>query len=1052
MKQLLLLLTLCMFLLASGVATQQALALSSCCDVAGDANNDDAVNLLDITFLINYLYKAGAAPECMSEGDANADGAVNLLDITYLINYLYKAGSNPNCAPWSGIIFDDEYGSGITYEAFDGSLLDAVQISADVSYIGDQSLEITIPGDAPYWSGGAFTDSAECDASGFNAITFYAKASQEATLDVAGLGNDNTGNSKYMAEVSSLPLTTEWQLFVIPIPLPEKLTAEDGHLYFAEGEGVTYQIWMDEIKYDNLATITNPRPAITTQTLEVTAGDNIDPGWGTVTFDVDGTDIDVSTMPGYFTFSSSNEAVVTVGPDGTITAVGEGTAELTAVLGSDKSIPAIGVITVNVSPAEPVPVVSAPTPTVPSDSVISIYSDAYTDHPVDTYLASWSVANIEDFVIESDSTKKYSGLSYAGIEFTTTTVDASSMTHFHIDVWTPKEVAGKTFNVKLVDFGADGAYGGGDDVEHELAFDDNTMVSESWVSIDVPLSSFTSLVTKSHLAQIVIAGSITTVYLDNIYFYESGVPVEPLIPAPTPTINSANVVSLYSDAYTPATTVDTWLAGWSSSGTTVEDFVVASDNSKKYSALQWAGVVFESSPLDASTMTHFHMDVWTPDPTDAPSEFRVKLVDFGADGVYGGGDDVEHELTFDENTMNTSEWVGIDVPLSDFTNLTTTGHLAQMVISSDPNTVFIDNIYFYVPPPSEPQTSAPTPSQDPGSVFSVFSDTYTSVPFDVWSPEWDFGDIIDTVVGSDPIKKFVHWGETWVLSEYTVGVTGPQDISTMTHFHMDVWTPDVTDGSSQYKIKLVDFGPDGVYGTDDTEHELILTNAEMSSNNWVSLDIPLADFTGLTTREHFAQLVISGTYETVFVDNIYFYDAGTPAEPTTSAPTPSHSETNVFSIFSNAYTTNTEFDVWSFEWDNGNVTDFTIGSDNLKKFVFFAPYYYNVSELTSTGPGPQDISDMTHLHINVWTPDVTDGSSEFKIKLVDYGADGAYGGGDDSEHELTYGQGTMSTGAWVSFDISLDDFTNLTGREHFAQMVLSGNYGTVFVDNVYFHK
>jgi hypothetical protein len=32
-------------------------------------------------------------------------------------------------------------------------------------------------------------------------------------------------------------------------------------------------------------------------------------------------------------------------------------------------------------------------------------------------------------------------------------------------------------------------------------------------------------------------------------------------------------------------------------------------------------------------MLYFHIDVWTPDLT----AFRVKLVDFGSDGVYQGG-------------------------------------------------------------------------------------------------------------------------------------------------------------------------------------------------------------------------------------------------------------------------------------------------------------------------------------------------------------------------------------------------------------------------------
>jgi hypothetical protein len=60
----------------------------------GDANHDGVINALDVTFLINYLYKGGAAP-LFYEGDVNSSGQINALDITYLINYLYKGGPPP---------------------------------------------------------------------------------------------------------------------------------------------------------------------------------------------------------------------------------------------------------------------------------------------------------------------------------------------------------------------------------------------------------------------------------------------------------------------------------------------------------------------------------------------------------------------------------------------------------------------------------------------------------------------------------------------------------------------------------------------------------------------------------------------------------------------------------------------------------------------------------------------------------------------------------------------------------------------------------------------
>jgi len=62
----------------------------------GDANSDWQINILDITFLISYLYKAGSSPFPIYTGDINGSCSINILDVTYLINYLYKSGPDPN--------------------------------------------------------------------------------------------------------------------------------------------------------------------------------------------------------------------------------------------------------------------------------------------------------------------------------------------------------------------------------------------------------------------------------------------------------------------------------------------------------------------------------------------------------------------------------------------------------------------------------------------------------------------------------------------------------------------------------------------------------------------------------------------------------------------------------------------------------------------------------------------------------------------------------------------------------------------------------------------
>ncbi len=63
----------------------------------GDVNLDFSINIIDITYLINYLYKGGAAPPVMNAADVNNSGDINILDITYLIAYLYLQGEQPDC-------------------------------------------------------------------------------------------------------------------------------------------------------------------------------------------------------------------------------------------------------------------------------------------------------------------------------------------------------------------------------------------------------------------------------------------------------------------------------------------------------------------------------------------------------------------------------------------------------------------------------------------------------------------------------------------------------------------------------------------------------------------------------------------------------------------------------------------------------------------------------------------------------------------------------------------------------------------------------------------
>ena len=418
----------------------------------------------------------------------------------------------------TGAVFIDNFTEGIDFQAFAGSNLGALATDTVERHAGAASLRVTVPspGDpAGAWAGGAVTTSNARDLSGYNALTFWAKSSVPTTLDVAGLGNDNTGTSRYDAEWRNIPLTTTWTKYTIPIPLPEKLTSEQGLFFFAEGpEGASgHVVWFDDITFETVTTIADPRPAMRTETVNAFVGTTLAIAGTQTTFRVDGTDQLIAHRPGYFSFLSSNGAVATIGDDA-IQVVGAGTAEITGSLGGT---PVSGQVTVNaIAP----PAAAAPTPGYPTGNVISLFSDAYDNVTVDTWSAGWDRADVADLEIAGNKTKAYTNLVYAGIEFTSATIDAATMTHLRIDVWTP---GGTVFRVKLVDFGADGVYGGGNDSEHELTFTATStpaFVPGNWSSLDIPLAEFSRLAGTTHLAQLIISGDPGTAFVDNILFHK----------------------------------------------------------------------------------------------------------------------------------------------------------------------------------------------------------------------------------------------------------------------------------------------------------------------------------------------------------------------------------------------------------------------------------------------------------------------------------------------------------------------------------------------------
>ena len=62
----------------------------------GDVNDDSLVDVGDVVYEINYLFKNGPSPVWWECADPTADCVIDVEDVVYLIDYLYKGGAKPD--------------------------------------------------------------------------------------------------------------------------------------------------------------------------------------------------------------------------------------------------------------------------------------------------------------------------------------------------------------------------------------------------------------------------------------------------------------------------------------------------------------------------------------------------------------------------------------------------------------------------------------------------------------------------------------------------------------------------------------------------------------------------------------------------------------------------------------------------------------------------------------------------------------------------------------------------------------------------------------------
>ncbi len=61
----------------------------------GDVDDNGLVNVGDLTYMIDFLFRGGSLPPIPAQSDLNADCEINISDLSYLIDFLFRGGADP---------------------------------------------------------------------------------------------------------------------------------------------------------------------------------------------------------------------------------------------------------------------------------------------------------------------------------------------------------------------------------------------------------------------------------------------------------------------------------------------------------------------------------------------------------------------------------------------------------------------------------------------------------------------------------------------------------------------------------------------------------------------------------------------------------------------------------------------------------------------------------------------------------------------------------------------------------------------------------------------
>lgn len=412
------------------------------------------------------------------------------------------------------------------YFPFSGSKPTAFSVDNSQGYESNASMRIDVPNasdtDGNY-AGAIFrVEGSGRNLTEYDALTFWAKASQGVTIDQIGFGQD-FGENKYQVTATNVSLGTNWVKYIIPIPDASKLTEERGMLWYAAGTqntgGNGYTFWLDEVKFEKLGTVAQPQPAIlngATLSQEAFINVPITLTGLTQTYNLgNGKNQTVLASPSYFTFTSSNPGVASVNELGVVTVASKGETNITATLAN---VAAKGSLALNVTGTFDF----APNPPArAAGDVVSVFSDAYTNPEIEYYNGFFTPdgqTTKGGFIdVSGDGVIRYTDLNFVALK-TANRVDASAMARIHMNIKVEDAQIddGDFVRVLLLAQNPDGT-----ENQAFVNIPAADLKAGEWISFDRPLSDFSGVnLSNLSLFFFVSDATVSSILVDNIYFYK----------------------------------------------------------------------------------------------------------------------------------------------------------------------------------------------------------------------------------------------------------------------------------------------------------------------------------------------------------------------------------------------------------------------------------------------------------------------------------------------------------------------------------------------------